>query len=125
MAKDKTKSAANSGKMSREKGKRGEREVASTFRKAGFEEARRSVQYCGKVDGTADVVGVPGYHIEVKRCENGEGKTRAWYEQAKRDSAQTGDVPVVVYRRNGEEYLVTVTLKDFINLIRRNTNGNE
>ena len=54
-------------KFSRDKGKRGEREVALILREHGFE-ARRGQQYCG-ANGDADVVGVPGLHIEVKRTE--------------------------------------------------------
>ena len=55
------------GKMSREKGKRGERELASKLREFGYN-ARRGQQYCG-ANGDADVVGLPGMHIEVKRTE--------------------------------------------------------
>ena len=53
------------GKMSREKGKRGERCVASLFKEYGYD-AKRSAQFCGKTGQAADVVGVPLIHIEVK-----------------------------------------------------------
>ena len=53
------------GKMSREKGKRGERTVASLFKEYGYD-AKRSAQFCGKTGQAADVVGVPLIHIEVK-----------------------------------------------------------
>ena len=43
------------GKRSRDKGKRGEREVAKIFQEAGFH-ARRSVQYNGRSGTAADVV---------------------------------------------------------------------
>ena len=52
---------------SREKGKRGERELAGELRRHGYD-ARRGQQYCG-VNGDADVVGLPGLHIECKRVE--------------------------------------------------------
>ncbi len=55
------------GKMQREKGKRGERELAGTLRKYGFD-SHRGQQYSG-VNGDADVVGLPGIHVEVKRVE--------------------------------------------------------
>ena len=53
---------------SRAKGCRGEREIAKILREYGYE-ARRGQQYSG-FNGDADVVGLPGYHIEVKRVEN-------------------------------------------------------
>ncbi len=52
---------------SREKGKRGERELASKLREYGYG-TRRGQQYCG-ANGDADVVGLPGIHIECKRVE--------------------------------------------------------
>lgn len=52
---------------SRTKGAVGEREVASMLRGYGYK-ARRGQQYSG-ANGDADVVGLPGIHIEVKRRE--------------------------------------------------------
>ena len=46
------------GKTQREKGKRGERELAGVFREYGYD-ARRGQQYCGAA-GNADVIGLPG-----------------------------------------------------------------
>ena len=56
------------GKASREKGKRGERQWALVCREHGYE-CRRTSQYCGQSGEAADVVGLPGVHIEVKRVE--------------------------------------------------------
>ena len=82
-------------KFSRDKGKRGEREVALILREHGFE-ARRGQQYCG-ANGDADVVGVPGLHIEVKRTE----KFRMYeaLDQAIND-AREDELPVVFTRKN-------------------------
>ena len=55
------------GKAQREKGKRGERELAGVFREYGYD-ARRGQQYCGAA-GNADVIGLPGIHVECKRVE--------------------------------------------------------
>lgn len=49
------------------KGAAGEREVAGILRGYGYK-ARRGQQYSG-ANGDADVVGLPGIHIEVKRRE--------------------------------------------------------
>lgn len=48
------------------KGKRGERELAAILKEYGYNEARRGQQYCG-ADGSADVIGLPGIHIEAKQ----------------------------------------------------------
>lgn len=55
------------GKSQREKGKRGERELAKLLKDHGYS-CRRGQQYCGS-NGDADVVGLPGIHIECKRVE--------------------------------------------------------
>ena len=63
------------GKSQREKGKRGERELAGILRENGYE-CRRGQQYCGAA-GDADVVGLSGIHIE---CSGWNGLTfrRPW-----------------------------------------------
>ena len=53
---------------SRQKGKRGELEVKNLLNSYGYS-CRRGQQYCG-VNGDADVVGLPGIHIEVKKKKN-------------------------------------------------------
>ena len=53
---------------SRAKGASGERELAQLLRNQGHLEARRGQQYSG-INGDADVIGVKGIHIEVKRQE--------------------------------------------------------
>ena len=73
--------------MSREKGKRGERTVASLFKEYGYD-AKRSAQFCGKTGQAADVVGVPLIHIEVKFQER--MCLYDWMNQAIRDSVAEG-----------------------------------
>lgn len=104
------------GRASREKGKRGEREVAKIFRESGVPEARRTVQYCGKTGDAADVTGVPGLHIEVKHVER--EAVRTWYGQAARDAAAAGkgNLPVVIHRKSHSPWLITMSLKDFIDI---------
>lgn len=57
------------GKSSRDKGKRGEQELAAELRRLGFDSARRSQQYCG-TESSADILGLKNIHIECKRCES-------------------------------------------------------
>ena len=101
------------GKMSREKGKRGERELANKLTEYGYN-CRRGQQFCG-LNGDADVVGLPGIHIEVKRTER-LNLYDAMY-QAKRDK-KPEEIPVVMHRRNHCEWLAIIRLEDFISLYR-------
>lgn len=96
------------GKMSRDKGKVGEREIANILKAHGYD-AHRGVQYHGGQD-SPDVVGLPGYHIEVKRTER-----LNLYEamaQSKRDAGT--DKPIVIHRRNREEWVVIQPLEDWL-----------
>ena len=92
---------------SREKGKRGERELAKYLRDHGIE-SRRGQQYSGI--GGADVVGIPGIHIECKRVE------RLNIEDAMNQSIRDAgdDIPVVMHRRNRGEWLCTMLLEDWL-----------
>ena len=101
------------GKASRDKGKRGERELASILRDYGYD-ARRGQQYCG-THGDADVIGIPGIHIEVKRVE--KFNLYDALDQSKRD-ARNGEIPTVFHRRNNCEWVVCLRLPDFINIVR-------
>ena len=94
---------------SRNKGKRGELELANLLKSYGYD-ARRGVQYSG-INGDADVVGLPGIHIECKRVEKLNIETAM--DQSIRD-ARYGEVPTVMHRKNGKQWLVTMTLVDWI-----------
>ena len=95
---------------SREKGKRFERLVAGLFRAIGYE-ARRGQQYSG-ANGDADVIGVPGIHIECKARERGSGELNDWLAQAKHDRRE-GEIPVVIHKKNNCAVLVTMEFDDW------------
>ena len=105
---------------SREKGKVGERELASYLKEYGYE-CRRGVQYCGKT-GAADVIGLPGIHIECKRVERLNIEDAL--AQSKRD-ARENEIPTVMHRKNHCEWLVTMRLEDWIQLYREWEAGTE
>lgn len=96
---------------SRAKGKRGEIQLSKELRLLGYD-ARRGQQYCG-ANGDADVVGIPGIHIECKYTER--LKLYDAYAQSVHD-AKNGEVPVVMHRRNNCQWLVTLNLVDFIDM---------
>lgn len=93
---------------SRTKGKVGEREFAEWLRAHGFANARRGQQYCG-ADGSADVVGVPGFRWEVKRVQ--ALNLDAAMTRAIADAGE--DIPIVAHRKNNAPWLVTLRADDF------------
>ena len=99
---------------SRSKGARGERELSKILREYGYN-CRRGQQYCG-ANGDADVVGLPGIHIECKRVERLD--LPAAVAQAKRD-ARPEELPAVFHRKNRGEWLVTMPLDGWIELYRK------
>ena len=96
---------------SRNKGKVGERELANELKSYGYD-TRRGQQYCG-INGDADVTGLLGIHIECKRVEKLNIDNAI--EQSIRD-AKYGEMPTVMHRKNHKEWLVTMTLRDWIDL---------
>lgn len=98
-------------KNSRQKGARFERTLAAALRDYGYE-CRRGQQYCG-ANGDADVIGLPGIHIEAKHQER--MSLYDWMEQAKRD-AKSDELPAVFHKKNNAEILVSMELADWIKL---------
>ena len=106
---------------SRERGVRGELLWRDYLRGRGYEKARRGQQYSGGGD-SPDVVGVPGLHNEVKYTQR-----LSLYDavdQSRRDSAGTGNVPIVAHRCNSDhrsstcrgDWLVILSADDFFDL---------
>lgn len=96
---------------SRQKGTAGERELARVLREYGYN-TRRGQQYSG-ANGDADVVGLPGIHIECKRVE------RLNISDAMAQSigdARPGEIPAVFHRKNCEQWKVTMLLDDWMKL---------
>jgi Holliday junction resolvase len=111
---------------SREKGARGEREWAEYLRRHGFE-ASRGQQFSGGVDSPDVKSNLHWVHWEVKRVEN----LNIWsaYDQAKKDSGVkfsgqelpfgNSKTPVVAYRRNRSEWMVTLAADDFMKILKK------
>lgn len=110
-------------KNSKAKGKNGELELAKKLREHGYA-ARRSVQYNGKEEeGQADLLGLPNIHIECKRTERLNLYDAV--DQAKRDSAGTGNIPAVFHRKNHCDWVVILPLDEFIKIYRESGLGGE
>lgn len=106
---------------SRNKGAAGERELSKVIKNYGYD-TRRGQQYCG-ANGDADVIGLPGIHIECKRVER-----LNLYDamaQAVHD-ARDGEIPVVFHRKNHCKWLVTMSIDDWMKLYKDwEVNNNE
>jgi Holliday junction resolvase len=101
-----------SGKMARNKGAAGERELAAILTdKLGFVVQRK----LGQARDGGDDIQIGKYRIEVKRRERVQ--VDQWAEQVEQAAGES-DVPVVVYRRNGQPWRVVVPLEWFIEQVR-------
>lgn len=105
------------GRASQKKGAAGERELAAILQEYGYDCTRGGSLTFGSV---ADVTGLPGIHIEVKRVEKlnvGEA-----LDQSIRDSERMRDgLPALFHRRNRKPWLVTMRLSDWLKLYSRHT----
>lgn len=99
---------------SRRKGANFERALANILKEYGFE-TKRGVQFSQGYNGltNADVVGIPGLHIEAKNVE--ALNIFKAMEQSRRD-AKENEIPVVIHKKNRTPILVTMDLNNFVNL---------
>ena len=99
---------------SRNKGQRGETAVKDIYRDNGIP-ARR----VGNAGSLADVVGVPGVHVEVKMA--GVIRILDWLKQAEAEAPE-GIIPSVHFRQcsrsRSSGWYVAVPLDDFIGLVK-------
>jgi len=95
----------------KQKGNGGERELARILREWGYE-TRRGLQYqSGQIE--ADVVGLPGLHIECKRVQGLDIKKAM--AQSIRD-AKEEEIPVVIHRENRKPWSITLRLGDLVEI---------
>lgn len=99
-----------SGKGRRDKGVRGEREVALAFEKARYQV--RGLEAEG--DHLVVCADWLTLHIEAKRQE--KLRLPEWSRQAEAEAPQ-GTVPIVAYRASREPWRVSLKLDDFIEIL--------
>ena len=92
------------GKMSRNKGKVGEREVVAMLKEYEFE-ARRGQQFRGGDDSPDIIHDICNVHIEVKRTE--QFNLYKAMEQAGEDK-ESNEWPVIFHRKNGRKWMVVL-----------------
>lgn len=99
---------------SKNKGKRGELEVAALLRGFGYE-ARRGQQFSGSPDSPDVVHSVEGFHIEVKYTEAFNAYKAM--EQAEDDCGEE-DTPIVFYRKKRKRWMVLIDAEAFMKLVK-------
>lgn len=101
------------GKMQRQKGQRGEREVRDLLREYGFWAERGRSQSAGGGAEDPDVrSNLDGLHIEVKFQQAVPKYLYKCMDQAVEDAKELS--PVVFMRRNNEDWLVVMSAEDFL-----------
>lgn len=103
----------------KQKGKRGEldaRDHVTEVLGLAKGDIRRSQQYCGRGEDSADIVGLNGIHMEVKRTE--KLVLYKALDQAITD-AKNGNIPIVLHRKNRREWVVIVRLTDLPELSKK------
>lgn len=99
------------GKHQREKGKRGEREAARELTLLLGTLVERTQQFKGNPH-SADLEGIPGLHLEVKRTER-----LSIYPALEKVESESGeDCPVVLHRRNGKRWIAVMYLADLVDV---------
>ena len=99
---------------SRNKGARAEREIARILLEYGYLDAKRGQQRSGLEQ--ADVIGLPGWHVESKRTER-PALWAAW-AQACRDCPEESK-PLVVTRKSKQPWLAILRFDHFLDLLAR------
>ena len=107
-------------KTSRNKGKRGERELALLFGAEGYPAKRFGYAQSRDGSGGADVVaaGLPWLHIECKRYKKFMGsKLKAALEQSERDR-KPNTIATVWHREDAAKWYVTMEAVELFRIIR-------
>lgn len=106
-----------SGRRSRNKGSRGELEVAKIINdRLGLELHRtpNSGAFKWHDNLKGDVQGWPGMHLEVKRAERLQ--IPKWLEQTE-DDCPDGSVPLLVFRQSHQPWRVVMRLDDLLTIM--------
>jgi Holliday junction resolvase len=102
------------GLMSRNKGKRGEREAAAEIARLFGVEAHRGRQYAGSDDSPDIRTSLPHVHFEVKRAES----LRLYAALAQAIADAGANIPVVLHKQNHQPWVAIVRLDDLPQLAR-------
>jgi len=94
---------------SRTKGRQAEQEVARILRdELGLEIHRNWQQQSAQ--GGCDLVGVPGWGIEIKRAK--DARLNDWWTQTAEQAARDKVRPVLIYRLDRQSWMAMMSLRD-------------
>jgi Holliday junction resolvase len=99
---------------SRQKGKRGEREVVDLLKRYGFD-ARRGQQFKGTSDSPDVIHNMTGFFIEVKHRQ-----ALNLYDTIEKADGEKpeGETSLIFHRKNQKRWLVTMDAEEFMSLMR-------
>jgi Holliday junction resolvase len=101
------------GRMSKNKGARGEREAAAELQRLFGCDACRGRQYSGGDDSPDVKHSIAGVHVEVKRVE-----TLRIYDSIGQAIIDAGEkLPIVLHRKNNRPWLAIMRLEDLPGLV--------
>lgn len=99
------------GRKPRARGNRAELEIVNILKAAGYPAYRN---FASGGYGGSDVIGLPGYAVEVKMVE----KLNVWAALAQCEAAAAAtDTPLLCFRRNRSRWYAALPLDDLIPLI--------
>ena len=112
-----------SGKKSREKGKRGERQARDFWKDSlGVQGVRRGQQYRGG-NSSADIVGTGRFHVEVKTGRTTPNVYSAMHQCI--SDCPSNRFPLVQLKRDREQWLFILPEESFIHIMNRLTEYEE
>jgi hypothetical protein len=108
--------------MSRDKGARGEREVAAIFRAAGLDVDRVPNSGGLRIKGDLYGPGSAGLHVESKLAET--WKLPEWLRQTEGEAGE-GEIPVLAFRRNLGRWWGALPLETLTQLLAESRRAND
>lgn len=103
------------GKAAQRKGRNAEREFSELLNSYGFHTQPGQPLNFGTC---ADVTGLPGIHLEIKRHE--KTSLTEWLRQSQTDADKFHDgIPVVAHRRSRQPWIISMTVENFIQLYKK------
>ena len=106
------KTGSSLGRLKRNKGAAGERELARFLTEHGLP-AIRGRQYQGGNDSPDVKLSVEGYHFECKRTE----VLHLWDALRQAQADAHGKTPIVAHRPNRKEWIAVLTLEKLVSII--------
>lgn len=107
------------GSYSRNRGKRGERDLALFCREHGYPDVHRTAQYRGNTGEAGDLEGLPGIHVECKYVEKFELRKSLAQAVHDSDAKGSGDIPVVFQRGANQKWIAVMRAEDFFEIYRK------